>query len=97
LSPAVPPEYVKLPVSPLTESPVQFMVPVPMASVRPLAEVWPLFGRLSSEPGPPAAAPAAPGPMSAAPARPATTSHERDRAIRDLRGVVAVCIVRFPE
>jgi hypothetical protein len=99
LSPAALPEKVSVPLNELTELPSQLIVALPpIARVSPLDEVWPLFGTKSGEPGAfDAKAPAAPGPTRAAPARPATTSHERDRAIRDLRGVVAVCIVRFPE
>jgi hypothetical protein len=92
------PEKVKLPLKEPAELPSQLIVAVPMASDRPLDEVWPLFGTKSGEPGAfEAETPAAPGPMMAAPASPATTSHESGRAIRDRRRVSDVCIVRIPE
>jgi hypothetical protein len=92
------PEKVKLPLKEPAELPSQLIVAVPMASDRPLDEVWPLFGTKSGEPGAfEAETPAAPGPMMAAPASPATTSHEIGRAMRDRRRVSDVCIVQIPE
>jgi len=82
------PENVKLPLREFTELPSQSIVAVPIESVRPLDEVWPLFGTKSGEPGseePAAPTPPAPGPIRAAPASPATTSQESGRARRDRR------------
>lgn len=97
-SPASLPEKVKLPSNERTESPSQLIVAVPMASVRPPDEVWPLFGTKSGDPGSlEAAAPAAPGPIKAAPARPATTSQDRGRAQRERRRRRDVFIAVVPE